>query len=631
MVWLAAFCPAAGAVTQNHFPEGQSKEEQFNEAKIHIMRAFTKASVESDYLNAEKHALDLLEFSRSVNSDEGIADAYLMFARLYTRKRQADTAWYFCRLAKNLYEKQNSTAGVVEVTCQEAVLDLQANRPGPALKKYQTALAMAKESFDRMSEASVLHGMGVLFLKLHDYTRAENYLRQALDLTDPLLVDDRVSVELDLGKLQQEQGRYGKAQAHYEYCLNLMKRFSGNPVQMADCQTNLGNVYGKQGKYDQALAMLGEASAYYTSLPDTLNRASVLGYKAEVMAENGSTGQAEDSLRYGLALIRSFTSLDGLQLKARLSRQLYGLYRGMGRYEQALNAYEQQNRYEKEIYSLQIANQTAELNEKFRAEQKDQENLALKRNAEIQDLRLKNQQNVFSFLLLAVLLLTLLVFLLWRNGRIRARQRNMALEQRLLRSQMNPHFIFNALIAIQSFMYKNDPKEAGSFLSSFARLVRSILENSREEYTSLAKEIQWLQNYVKLQQLRFDNDIEFDIECDPALDVENTQIPPMLVQPFIENALEHGLGQTENPARLTIKYTLYKKWLSVYIRDNGVGFDSKATPKPRKEHASMAIKITRERLKLLNRGKRKKIELNIVSVRGSGTLVFFTIPLISRS
>lgn len=632
LAWLPAFLGGGVASAQHkHFPEEQTKQEQLDEAKIHIMGAFATASIESNYPDGQELAYELLAFSQSKNNDEGIASAYSKLAQVYINKRQADTALYFCGMAKALYTKMDDTHGLVSVTCQEAFLDMEANRPEAALQKYQQAMDMAQDYFDPSIQAPVLHGMGRLFLKLRNYTYAENYLLQSLELLGIFDFHERVRIEVDLGDLYRETNQYTKAEEHYEYALQVMKQYGEYRIEMAACKTNLAKLYSLQGKQDQALAMYREATEYYVGTSDTINRASVLGYVAEALARKGLHKQAEDSLQYGLSLIKHVSTLNALQIKARLSEQLYGLYRNMGNFEKALKAYEQQNGYEKEIYSIQTANRIAELKEKYQAEKKEQENQELKSDAEIQRLRFKNQSYVFQLFILGVLLLGVVLVFIWRNFKNRNRQQNMMLEQRLLRSQMNPHFIFNALIAIQSFMYKNEPKEAGSFLSSFARLVRSILENSREELIPLSKEAQWLQNYVKLQQLRFENDMDCRIEFDPSLDVENTWIPPMLVQPFIENAIEHGLSKSDRPGELTVKYTRYKKWLAIHIRDNGNGFDSSAHPKQRREHASMALKITRERLKLINRRKKKKVDLQVFSIKGSGTLISFSIPLIIRS
>lgn len=207
----------------------------------------------------------------------------------------------------------------------------------------------------------------------------------------------------------------------------------------------------------------------------------------------------------------------------------------------------------------------------------------------------------------------------------------MKLEQRLLRSQMNPHFIFNSLTAIQSFIYKNEPKESGKYLAAFARLVRAILENSREEYITLSREVQWLDNYLKLQQLRFENKFDYTIRVPDDLDLETTLLPPMLTQPAIENALEHGLKNIDYKGVVEVEFKKENNYLIVSVKDNGVGISASqvavpADPKGDK-HTSLATIITKERLELLNKRKLRKISFDISPVEPKGTLITFAIPL----
>ncbi len=121
----------------------------------------------------------------------------------------------------------------------------------------------------------------------------------------------------------------------------------------------------------------------------------------------------------------------------------------------------------------------------------------------------------------------------------------MLLKQRLLRSQMNPHFIFNSLSGIQNFIVTEKSTKASIYLSKFATLVRNILDSSVKEYVTLEKEIATIENYLELQKVRYAGKFEFSIKTDDAIDPESTMIPPMLAQPFIENAIEHGIVHSE--------------------------------------------------------------------------------------
>ncbi len=200
-----------------------------------------------------------------------------------------------------------------------------------------------------------------------------------------------------------------------------------------------------------------------------------------------------------------------------------------------------------------------------------------------------------------------------------------------LQAQMNPHFIFNSLIAIQSYIYKKNVREAGDYLSRFAKLMRQMLENSKGDDVTLETEKNMLEHYFELQKLRFSDKFDYILEIDETLDPYETLIPPFLSQPFIENAIEHGIMHLEGKGHLSIRFLKQDDQLLFVLEDNGIGID-KATKNRVSEHEPMAIDITKKRLDLLNRKVEKEI---IFTLKGrddeQGTKVTFTIPLRTRS
>ncbi|NOX47268.1 MAG: hypothetical protein GXO89_09860, partial [Chlorobi bacterium] len=242
------------------------------------------------------------------------------------------------------------------------------------------------------------------------------------------------------------------------------------------------------------------------------------------------------------------------------------------------------------------------------------------------------------FILLEVLVLVLLVVIVvrYREKKIKERTEFQLLEQKLLRSQMNPHFIFNSLSSIQSFIFENNPLEAGSYLSRFAELIRSILYNSREEFITLEKEVETLKNYLELQQLRYNKKFDYVLDVDPLIQADIIKIPPMLAQPFIENAIEHGIKHLKGKGFVSVSYTLMPEKGSVLllVKDNGIGIKAskKIKGKTTKSHTSLATVIANERIAVFNKGNRgKKFVMEIDEIKGSnakvkGTKVKFIIP-----
>ncbi len=215
---------------------------------------------------------------------------------------------------------------------------------------------------------------------------------------------------------------------------------------------------------------------------------------------------------------------------------------------------------------------------------------------------------------------------------IKLEVQNMELNQKLLRLQMNPHFIFNSLTSIQNYIYSNQTHLAGQYLSDFARLIRLILENSRHEYISLDKEIETISLYMELQLLRFPQGFEFELQVDPLLDPEITFVPPMLAQPFLENALEHGLKQ-KTGGLIQVSYKMIDNKIRFEVRDNGIGLTATVN-KPKDVYLnkeSLSTAICKERLQVLEHKFKCKIPLVIEEIIGTngveGTRVVFDIPL----
>jgi len=284
------------------------------------------------------------------------------------------------------------------------------------------------------------------------------------------------------------------------------------------------------------------------------------------------------------------------------------------------------------VFNVENKKNVAEIQTKYETEIKDKQNKELSLANTVQSLKL-NQNKYLILGLSALLLLCLTVaYVIITQNKLKDAQKSTLLEQKLLRSQMNPHFIFNALTAIESFIYKNEPKEAGRYLSGFARLMRLILENSREEYVTLEKEIHTLEHYLNLQKLRYNNSFSYKITIDENIDISAMSIPPMLAQPFIENSIEHGLKNIGKMGEINLNFLLRNGELIFEACDNGIGFEKSMQIKNKESgHKSMATTITLERLKNLNRNKSKKIKWLMEDVTDQinnvlGTRVVFTIP-----
>jgi len=236
----------------------------------------------------------------------------------------------------------------------------------------------------------------------------------------------------------------------------------------------------------------------------------------------------------------------------------------------------------------------------------------------------------FKLLIIIFTLLIIIAVVRQRIFDLDSKNKNLELQQRLFRLQMNPHFMFNSLLAIQNFVFKKDVKEAGIYIADFARLFRLILDNSRSEFVLFEKEIETLKLYLKLQSLRYNDKFTYKIFVDEGIDLETMMIPPMLAQPIIENAIEHGIFKKDNKGFIEINYKLFPDKIYFEVVDDGVGLTATKHNESFSDHKSSALEITRERLKVLARKHKFVVKFSINEITDNesikGTRVGFYLP-----
>lgn len=177
------------------------------------------------------------------------------------------------------------------------------------------------------------------------------------------------------------------------------------------------------------------------------------------------------------------------------------------------------------------------------------------------------------------------------------------LEQSALRAQMNPHFIFNSLNSIQSYIANNENDKAIRFLAKFARLIRTMLNHSRSNKITLQEEIESLTLYMDLEKMRFKEKFDFEVTIDDDVDIHDIMLPPLMIQPYLENAIIHGLAQTRSQGKINLYYIQQGKYLYATVTDNGIGIEqSKKQKKGESLHKSVGMTITQKRLEMLDEG-----------------------------
>lgn len=277
----------------------------------------------------------------------------------------------------------------------------------------------------------------------------------------------------------------------------------------------------------------------------------------------------------------------------------------------------------------------------IRSKREYQVNSFKREKESIEDLKTVKPKPAYNQLttILSVALITILFLLLFslyklHYDKLRLRNELMTYKQKALYLQMNPHFIFNCLGAVSGFMINNETDRGVKYLAKFSKLMRLTLEYSQESLIPIEKEIESLQNYLELEALRFDDKFYFTIKKSQDID-DDIMIPPLLIQPLIENAINHGIIPQEKKGIIEVSFTLGdKNKIICKIQDNGIGINNSIENKKEyvNVHKSMAISIIKKRLEVIARKTKSiaKLETNQINdefKNSKGTIVTVILPI----
>lgn len=258
----------------------------------------------------------------------------------------------------------------------------------------------------------------------------------------------------------------------------------------------------------------------------------------------------------------------------------------------------------------------------------EKENSLLSKEKELSEAKAFQNQIISVTITIIALLLIAFAWIYNKQKRKNESLQKEAIEQRFLRSQLNPHFFFNSLVSIHNFVTQNKGEEAGKYLIKFTKLMRSILEHSRLDKIPLSDEIETLNSYLELQKLRTKDLFDFDINYDENLETEFIEIPPMLFQPIIENCIEHAFRGIEYKGLINNQFEEKDDWLTVSIKDNGIGRKKAQEFKNKLKKNSLSTTINSERINLLNKRSEQKITFEYLDhIDPNGTEVIIKIPV----
>ena len=438
----------------------------------------------------------------------------------------------------------------------------------------------------------------------------------------------------------QASGANDKASGYFENSLNLAnkenkKRAAEEKVKVADFQ-NINQAYEAEIELRKD-ALDDIEDIEHDSIID--NESSLTPQKQNYKIGNAYALKKDfgNAINFLEKSIVEADTKEDLVVKKDATRKLSEVYRDAGDIEKALTTAKEYERLVDELYIKkdqeisQAARVRQDLNEKQNRITSLEKDRALSESRfQLTQERNKSQELIIYSLIIGVILLLFAGYFMFKNMKQQKLNNNL-LALKSLRSQMNPHFIFNALNSVNSFIASNDERTANKYLSDFSLLMRAVLENSEEDFIPLDKEIELLELYTKLEHFRFKDKFDYAITIDENVNVDDFQIPPMLLQPYIENAVWHGLRYKTEKGQLNINITqVDKNELKISITDDGIGREKSKAMKTehQKKHNSKGLGNIKKRVAILNEMYKDKVDVFIedfVDAEDSGTKVVVTL------
>ncbi len=631
----------------------------------------------------EEYFRDILgcqSFLSRLNSDEVTYEIFLHLGEYHSSLMEFETADFYLRNSRKLARNMRNNAQVAEANSYLALNFMYQNMKDSALYYTDQAIQFARrtanksvlaESFNTQARIYAYYGqielsvaknvismqlvleandpillskyhreIGIAQRSISNLDDAEYYFKQSYDFASKVFDKRQMGLaNMNLGTVYFDRKEYRKAIEMMQRSIKLLGElndFNG----LGEGHNHLGMIYREMKDYSKAASNFNKALVFYESTGNKERIADVYHNVGTVFQKQGKYANALNYLQRSIEIREQFGSKNLIYLSYRAMSEVYA---DIGKKDEALKYLNLYLDYQDSNTIVQSAAKIAELSESYRSEQRDrlillqQDSIQRQRqeremtSTKLENIQLRNNFQTYVILgfLIIVALGAWIVFSRWKQSQILQQQREAEMSQTLLRAQMNPHFVFNAMSVIQSYIYENDIENSSKFLVNFSRLMRLILENSSKEFIPLETEIEILQKYLTTQKLRFEDRFEYRIDCDDELIDEGGMIPPMITQPFIENAIEHGQLHTIDGGFIHVRFTKRGDMMDILIEDNGVGRKGSANTKKSKSHKSMAMNITRERIDNLNKKYRTEGSLQIEDfnkVAKTGTKVLISLP-----
>jgi len=576
----------------------------------------------------DRYLQEAIEIASTNNQQKSIAEIYNVIAKRHRNISEYSTAISFYQQSLAIIEAIQNDSLKAKTWHELAVVFRRIDYNAQALKLYMRVLEWAESAHDTLLMHSSLNGIGNVYISYNNYSDAIGYFQRSLAYQEKMKTN-RLGMAINTNNIGEAYLFLHNTDSALVY---LKRSFKinleiGSELGQAICHNGIGMVYVEQKQYDKALQEYQKSLEINQKIGDLIYVADNHRNLGKVYMLTGNYSLSEEHLLKALEIGKTIGS--NLQI-LEADKILSELYSYMQKTQLALEHMRESMAY-KDSITKEVSRQNSEaMDVLFRAEKQEREIVILKQKAELDALQISRQKFLIIGIASFVVAIVVIILFFYRQRRLKDKLSQMSLEQKLLRAQLNPHFVFNSLAAVQNYILHNDKKAASDYLVNFSRLMRNILMGSGSDFIPLENELEILTDYMKLQQLRFQNKFDYHFEISTNIEPQTCQVPPMLVQPFVENSIEHGVRGIDRQGIIIIRFTRHQNLMLIEVEDNGIGLQEHSNEKQKSNHVSMATKITKQRMQNLQSITKRTCKLEILdktALQGlPGVLIRIQIP-----
>lgn len=499
------------------------------------------------------------------------------------------------------------------------------------LNYYLKALKANEALNDMAIQKDILGNIGLIYHETRQYRKSEEFIQQALKIAREMNIPELSSINIFIchANNYSELKAYDSAIIIYNKIISLAE--NGNLLrEKSIASSSLGTLYMRTNNLDSAMIYLQAAYSIAKEMGNPLLEANALQSLSLVYLKQGKILKALSAADTALQLSES---IQNIRFQSYIWDIKCDIFIAQNKYKEALDAYGASIKLKDSIASVAKQQELGSLQTQYEIEKKEAVKEAILQSELTQQRTIKNSIAAGSGILLFGGLLSFFFYRRKRNAVEKQKDAEFKTEvaeteMKALRAQMNPHFLFNSLNSIGDYISQNKNELAGDYLAKFAKLMRMVLENSEKKEVTLADDIKALELYMQLEALRMNHKFSYEVEIDKGIDPDTTLIPPLLLQPFVENSIWHGIAKKQGTGKIKVSVRREGEMINCIIEDDGVGRKQVMEQQQPvdNEKKSLGMKITNARIQILNKVKNAAAGIQLFDL-AQGTKVELKLPL----